>query len=238
MRKSVIITVLALVLAALPAYAQQQNARIVSSCGAPNLTATQMTHITVDTDGRLCVSPISVTGTVAIDQTEGNNVVVLGAGSNIAGVVGIDQSTPGLTNKVTITDSFGNAITGVTDQCYGVAKLKFSARLTSSTKAKIITKDAAKLNIICDILVLNAGATMERFHVIEGTQTTTQCDTGPTEIGLGSTTVAEALPLSASGGGFGRSVTYEGNAINKDTCVGIAGTNETLVSGHYIQIVP
>lgn len=149
-----------------------------------------------------------------------------------AAVMPAPQISPGTER---IRDSFGNAILATTDQCYGVSVTHFSARLTSATVAKIISKTASKKNYICWMLVTNAGAAVERFIVVEGTQVTNQCDTNTAAILGSDTTASHGQGLAANGGGFYSDKTIPGSTANSDTCVAIAGTNETLVDGGYVQ---
>src|SRR5690242_19603648 len=57
--------------------------------------------VLMDTSGS-AVAGLSVSGTVAIDQTTPGttNGVVVNTGANVIGKVGIDQTTPGTTNAV------------------------------------------------------------------------------------------------------------------------------------------
>ena len=66
-------------------------------------------------------------GLVGIDQTTGQNVVILGAGTALAGKVGIDQTTPGTTNGVVL--NAGEAHVGA----IGGNTVKINSALTRAT---------------------------------------------------------------------------------------------------------
>lgn len=95
----------------------------------------------------------------------------------------------------------------------------------SSTVQKVITKAAGLRNYICNIVFV-AGAA-EIVNVLEGTKSSTECDTGTIAL-AGSTTVANGMSFAANEGLAaigGKGAAIPGIGTNVDTCLATNGSN-------------
>lgn len=134
----------------------------VSMTGTPSSAA----NVAVDTSGNLQV------GLAAGSSSIGT--VTLGAGTAIAGKFGIDQTTDGTTNKVSVSQL---ATSG--DPCSNPSILKSSVAVNqaSSTTAALVDTSASTVVYLCGFTASAVG-TNPTFTLVSGTQTTTPCDTG------------------------------------------------------------
>jgi hypothetical protein len=149
----------------------------------------------------------------------------IAAGTAIIGKVGIDQTTPGTTNNVTV--SYGSAAV-VDNPCQTVAKNYTPITITTATTTRIIAPAASKKTYVCSIILQAAAA--DNVGVVEGTGGT--CGTGTAGI-VGGTTAASGLNLAANegwSGGNGQSPVLATAGTNVDFClITSAATN---LAGH------
>lgn len=146
------------------------------------------------------------------------------SGTNVIGQVSIDQTTPGTTNKVAVTNS---------DPCTYAAKTNF-AFATSAANVQIVTGSTSKKVYICSMSLISATAGI--VNVIEGTGSA--CTTANEAAVIGSTTAANGLSLAANGGltyGSGAATVAAGSTATNGLCILQSGT--AVLSGNvtYIQ---
>lgn len=173
------------------------------------------------------------TGTQRVTTSTDSTVGITGAlptGSNIIGRVGVDQTTPGVSNLVAIETTAGAPITAVTDPCDGVIPSRVAVSQTADTT--LITAASAKTNYICGFLFIvnnSAGAT-EVVNVIEGTGA--GCVTTQTAAIMGSTTEANGMTITSNGIAGNRLV--PGSGTNVNTCLMQVGT--ARISGYMLYV--
>lgn len=98
--------------------------------------------------------------------------------------------------------------------------------LASTTSLKLVSKVAAKKVYICAIDLVSA--TAQNVALIEGTLTTTNCDTSTAGL-AGGTTAATGWNLAANGGltkGNGQGVVYKSATANLDVCLLSSSTGQ------------
>jgi hypothetical protein len=136
----------------------------------------------------------------------------LATGTNIIGKVGIDQTTPGTTDAVSLG----------TDPCTFSSVTKVSTPISQIASTQIIAGIGGKKTYICSIALI-AGAA-ETVNLIESPSAT--CVTTANAI-IGSTTVASGLALAANGGlTFGNgtgTIAIVGNATGDNVCLSQLG---------------
>jgi len=118
------------------------------------------------------------------------------------------------------------------------SEIKVTEAISQVASTRYITAVTLKKNYVCN-LVLNAN-TAEIVTVIEGTQTTTPCDTSAAAL-LGSTTVGNGLSFAANGGILavgGKSTFLVGKTAARDLCVMQSGSNRVTGSITYVQRIP
>jgi len=160
--------------------------------GCDNTTTTQCWA--VDASGRLTVLAVQ-SGT----WTEANSAAILAAvqgaipaGSAIIGKVGIDQTTPGTTNNVTLGDASSNAL--VLDPCQG-AVTTTPISISSAATSVIVAGTSAKKTYICGMMLFSAGTT--NVGIVQGSGST--C--GTSTLGLiGGATAGTGPNLTAQAG--------------------------------------
>lgn len=149
----------------------------------------------------------------------------IAAGTNIIGKVGIDQTTPGTTNNVSL--SYGSAAV-VDNPCQTVAKNFTPINITSTTTAQVIAPTASKKTYICSFSIQTASA--NNVAVVEGTGGT--CGTGTAGV-YGGATPGSGLNLAANEGiamGNGSSPVLATAGTNVGFC--LAASAATNLAGH------
>src|SRR3990167_2221599 len=129
---------------------------------------------------------------------------VLVAGSAIIGKVGIDQTTPGTTNRVDVgtfpdNEPFNIAQVGgsavVADPCMREARIPISISQTGNTQ--LATGTASERIFICSFHIITA--TAQNIALVSGTGTV--CATSPSGVlGFGGATAATGWNFAANGG--------------------------------------
>lgn len=98
--------------------------------------------------------------------------------------------------------------------------------LASTTALKLVSKVAAKKVYICALDLVSA--TAQNVALVEGTLTTTNCDTSTAGL-AGGTTAATGWNLAANGGltkGNGQGVVYKSATANLDVCLFSSSTGQ------------
>jgi hypothetical protein len=135
-----------------------------------------------------------------------------------------------------IYGSDGSSITAATDPCYGVVtQSNVNGIVASTTLVKVVSASSAKTNNACGMVIENEGASVAHFSLIEGTKTTTECDTNATTVIGDKTTAANGLGVAPGAGGYAINRTIHGNATNKDWCIQNDGTNSIRVYFGLVQ---
>ena len=119
------------------------------------------------------------------------------------------------------------------DPCSALAKT--SVAISQTGTAKLIAKTSAKKNYICSIMVVGADA--ENISLVEGTKTTTECDTSTAAL-IGGTTAANGPNLAANGGftlGSGGYTVVGGANNNFDVCLFQSGSGRVAGVLTYVQ---
>lgn len=176
--------------------------------------------------------PVSCTvGNCSINTAQfGGNNVVTGTG---AGGSGIPRFTISNDSDVQWWDGTHVAIV---DPCLSVAKTTITGSFASSSAQKILSKATGKKNYACSFYIQVQG-TAETWSLIEGTQTTNQCDTSTTAISGVTTTFANGNAAAANGGlalpGYGS--VWQGNSATMDWCLQTSGSNRVTWTLSYVQ---
>ena len=133
---------------------------------------------------------------VAVTVTDPNVLAAINAaipaGTNLIGKVGIDQTTPGTTNNVTLGDASSNAL--VLDPCQG-AVTTTPISISSAATSVIVAGTSAKKTYICGMMLFSAGTT--NVGIVQGSGST--C--GTSTLGLiGGATAGTGPNLTAQAG--------------------------------------
>jgi hypothetical protein len=136
------------------------------------------------------------------------------AGSALIGKVGIDQTTPGTTNAVSV--QYGSTAS-VADPCQTATKVYTPINVVTATNT-IITGVAAKKKYICGIFLYPAGA--DNIAIFQAT-TATSCATALVGV-IGGTTTATGIVATAQAGfvlGNGASAVAATTVNQTDLCI-------------------
>jgi len=169
-----------------------------------------------------CTLPSSATACsqVAVEKAIANAVnSPVPAGTNIIGKVGIDQTTPGTTNAVSL--QYGSTAS-VADPCQTATKV-YTPINTVTANNTIIAGVSAKKKYICYIFIYPGAAV--NFAVYQAT-TGTSCATAAADIFGGHTTATGFLATATAGfvAGNGAAAIAATNTVNTDICITNGGT--------------
>jgi hypothetical protein len=141
------------------------------------------------------------------------------AGTNLIGKVGVDQTTPGTTNAVSV--QYGSTAS-IADPCQTAAKV-YTPINTVTANNTIIAGVSAKKKYICYIFIYPGAAV--NFAVYQAT-TGTSCATAAADIFGGHTTATGFLATATAGfvAGNGAAAIAATNTVNTDICITNGGT--------------
>jgi hypothetical protein len=136
------------------------------------------------------------------------------AGSAIIGKVGIDQTTPGTTNAVSV--QYGSTAS-VADPCQTATKVYTPVNVVTATNI-IITGVAAKKKYVCGMFLYPGGT--DNIAIYQAT-TATSCVTAPVGV-IGGATTGTGIIATAQAGfvlGNGASAVAATTVVNTDLCI-------------------
>lgn len=143
----------------------------VFNTALPTLTNGQQTATQLDSSGRQIIAPLASTSTVTVVQATGTNLhVVNDAGTAIMGKVGIDQTTVGTTNAVSIaqlganTVLTGNGVSGTGSLRVNIASDNTAFNIKQNIGATSTITSVAGSATSVSLLVLNANRVGATFY--------------------------------------------------------------------------
>lgn len=160
----------------------------VTQSGTWNITNVSGT-VSLPTGASSATNQSTIISSLATIAT--NTGAAIPAGTALIGKVGIDQTTPGTTNAVSV--QYGSTAL-VADPCQSVVKISFP--ISQATSTQLFAGTSAKKTYICSLMLIAADA--ENVSLVAGTGSV--CATGIAAV-IGGTTAA-AGPNLASNGGF------------------------------------
>jgi hypothetical protein len=205
--------------------------------GTARLTTKRAQIIDVDTTGNALYS--AITGPIP-------------AGTNIIGNVRIDQTTPGTTNGVSVTNANSNGQAAMSasspvvlannqtaaDPCMFAAKTNVPISMTGTTTIKLVSLASSQKIYICSLHLIASAATI--WSIADGTKASTECDTAAEAV-IGATTATHGLSLAANGGetqGSGAGTIALTNTAAHDLCLFQSGSGDLSGNITYVQRVP
>lgn len=150
------------------------------------------------------------------------------SGTNLIGKVGIDQTTPGTTNEVSVS--------GQSDPCFAATKLQADFEGTSSN-SQVIAATSGKKAYVCSVDLVTSLASNISFIEGTGTNTCTGGSLSADYLNTG-TTAANGAAFAANGGvarGDGNGTLFFNNTANQNTCVLLTGSPQVNIHVTYVQ---
>jgi hypothetical protein len=159
-----------------------------------------------------------------LKQITSNTGAPIPGGSAIIGRVGIDQTTPGVTNLVSV---------GNTDPCTFGTKTNVAIGTATGT-TQVVAPSGSTQVYVCSFSVIAAAAAV--VNLVGGTGAT--CTTGTPVAAIGSTTAANGVSLAANGGltfGNGAGTVTRTTTAGHGLCLIQSGTTALAGNITYVQ---